>query len=276
MAQANEQQKPGFCQNLSQQCSSLGKFLYNSDTGEVLGRGGKSWAKIGFFYLIFYGFLAGFFSAMLAVFLSTVEKPEEGGKPKLTQFIANQPGLTRLGSSLGSFDASLNESAYADSLIKIFEGIQNNTVYKGECSVGSKNNATTKPCYAPFSLYDECKPDMTDISKSMFGLKDKKPCVFIRINKVYGWTPSGSGDYLKLSCSGPGFIKQFPEGFLLNGFPYQGDRSMELPFVAVQVDATKSVEIKCVLEGEGIEVSDSYNPSRSFGKIMIKDISARN
>lgn len=49
---------------------------------------------------------------------------------------------------------------------------------------------------------------------------------------------------------------------------------MELPFVAVQVDATKSVEVKCDLQGDGIEVSDSYNPSRSYGKILIKDISA--
>jgi len=275
MAQANEQQKPSFCQNLSQQCSSFGKFLYNSDTGEVLGRGGKSWAKIGFFYLVFYAFLTGFFVAMMAVFLSTVESPEEGGKPKLTQFIANQPGLTRLGSSFGSYDSAANSSAYADSLIKIFEGIKNNTVYKGECPMTKTDNATIKPCYAPFTSYGDCKPDMTDMSKSMFGLKDKKPCVFIRINKVYGWVPSGSGDYLKLSCSGSGFIKQFPEGFLLNGFPYQGDRSMELPFVAVQVDATMSVDVKCDLQGDGIEISDSYNPSRSFGKIAIKEISAK-
>ena len=45
MAQVNEQQKPSFCQNLSQQCSSFGKFLYNSETGEVIGRGGQSWGK---------------------------------------------------------------------------------------------------------------------------------------------------------------------------------------------------------------------------------------
>jgi len=277
MAQANEQPKPSFCQNLSQQCSSFGKFLYNSDTGEVIGRNGQSWAKIGFFYLIFYGFLAGFFSAMLAVFLSTIEKPEEGGKPKLTQFIENQPGLTRLGSGLESYDSRANSSGYADSLIKIFEGIKNNTVYKGECPIAKTDNATIKPCYALFISYGDCKPDMADISKSMFGLKDKKPCVFIRINKVYGWVPSGSGNYLKLSCGGPGFLKQFPtDGFLLNGFPYQGDRSMELPFVAVQVDATTAVNVKCDLKGDDIEISDSYNPARSFGKIAIKDIKATN
>ena len=48
-------------------------------------------AKIGVFYLNFYGCLAGFFSAMLAVFMSTLNKPGEGG-PKLTQFIKNQAG----------------------------------------------------------------------------------------------------------------------------------------------------------------------------------------
>ena len=64
-------------------------------------------------------------------------------------------------------------------------GIKNNTVYKGgECPIAKTDNATQKPCYAPFTSYGNCKPDMTDMSKSMFGLKEKKPCVFIRINKV--------------------------------------------------------------------------------------------
>lgn len=280
MAQSG-QEKPTFGQKLSGQCSSFGKFLYNSETKQVLGRDGQSWAKIGFFYLVFYAFLAGFFCAMLAVFMSTIESPEDGGKPKLTQFISNQPGLTRLGTNdllktLNGYDSSANTSAYADSLINIFKGIENNNVYKGVCPE-TKSDNVTKPCSAPFSSYGDCKP-AANISESMFGLKDKKPCVFLRINKVYDWMPSGSasasGNYLKLTCSGPGFVAQFPDGFLLNGFPYKGEKSIELPFVAVQVDASTTVNVKCFLSGEGIAVSDSYNPSRSFGKIQLKEISA--
>ena len=55
----------------------------------------SSLVKIGVFYLIFYGFLAAFFSAMLTVFLSTLNDPENGGAPKLVQFIENKPGKSK-------------------------------------------------------------------------------------------------------------------------------------------------------------------------------------
>ena len=44
MAQSG-QEKPTFGQKLSGQCSSFGKFLYNSETKQVLGRDGQSWGK---------------------------------------------------------------------------------------------------------------------------------------------------------------------------------------------------------------------------------------
>jgi len=272
MASTGDEQKPTFCQKLGNGCTNFSNFLYNKETGEVMGRSGQSWAKIGVFYLFFYGFLAGFFSAMLAVFMTTIERPEDGGKPKLTQFIKNQPGLTRLDQKflLKGYDSKQNDSSYANNLISIFEGIRDNKYYKEPCA----DQNVTKPCYAPFTLYGDCQPDPTDIKKSMFGLKEKKPCVFIKINKVFDWIPSGNNGFLELNCQGSGFIQTFPRGFLLNGFPYMGEKSHQLPFVAVQVDATKSVEVKCEL-GNGIKVSDSFNPARSFGNILIEKISAK-
>jgi len=276
MAQSGEAPKPNFCQRFSAQCSSFGKFLYNGETGEVMGRSGNSWAKIGFFYLVFYGFLAGFFSAMLAVFMTTIEKPEDGGRPKLTQFIANKPGITTLGklSLLDGYDANSTTSDYAEGIQKYFEEMKNNSLYKGECPIG-RNETFEKPCYAPSSIYGDCAPE-ADLSTSMFGVKDEKPCVFIRINRVREWVPEEAGKYLKLECSGTGFSKQWPEGFLMNGFPYMGG-NYELPWVAVQLDATvKGLKVRCELKGKGISVSDSFNTARSYGKIQITDVSVKN
>jgi len=278
MASSSSDEKPSFCQRFSTGLADFRKFLYNGETGEVMGRSGRSWAKIGVFYLIFYGFLAGFFSAMLAVFMTTIEFPEDGGKPKLTQYIENKPGLTRLdhNSRLQGYDSNKNTSDYANMLIGIFKGIKDNKLYKGECPTDTRENVT-KPCYAPFSIYGDCQPDPVDIDNSMFGLKEKKPCIFIKINKVFGWVPKGD-KFLKLACTGTGLSKTFPEGFLLNGFPFEGGASIHLPFVAVQVDNTDpntKVEIKCKLEGEDIEVSSSFNKARSYGNVLIEKISAK-
>jgi len=97
-------------QKIKEGCSNFGTFLYNRETRQVMGRSGRSWAKIGVFYVVFYSCLAGFFAAMMAVFLTTVNPAPvyntdgsatgvgAGDKagPKLTQYIENSPGLTRL------------------------------------------------------------------------------------------------------------------------------------------------------------------------------------
>jgi sodium/potassium-transporting ATPase subunit beta len=301
MANSGEEEKPTFFQNLSNGCSSFCHFLYNKDNGEVMGRSGRSWAKIGVFYIFFYGFLAAFFIAMLAAFMSTIERPEDGGAPKLTQFIENQPGLTRLDREflLEKYSPSANTSDYAKALIKIFKGISSSSVYKGPCNetkptlaptvvpTGNNTNSTnsttpttpapdTRPCFVPFSLYGECQPDPNDIDKSMFGLKEKKPCVFIKINKVFGWVPDVGSEFLNVICRGTGYIGHYPKGFLIEGFPFKGAKGHHLPFVAVQVDATLDVDVKCSLdERQDMKVSDSYNPTRSYGNILIEDIEAK-
>ena len=56
----------------SSKSGGFGAFLYNSETGEVLGRSGLGWLKLLIFYLIFYGCLAGFFSMMLAIFFINI------------------------------------------------------------------------------------------------------------------------------------------------------------------------------------------------------------
>ena len=48
-------------------------------------------AKITVFFLIFYGCLAGFFAAMLNIFLTTIPEREMG--PKRTGFLENRPGI---------------------------------------------------------------------------------------------------------------------------------------------------------------------------------------
>lgn len=67
-----------------------------------------------------------------------------------------------------------------------------------------------------------------------------------------------------------------PAGFQLSAFPFEGQAGYVSPVVAVQFDTTNG-EVKkadCYLEGKDIEVSESYNPTRSYGKIRIEKISS--
>ena len=52
---------------------SFREFMYNSKEGTVMGRTGISWLQIISFYIIFYGFLAGFFSVVMILFLQTLD-----------------------------------------------------------------------------------------------------------------------------------------------------------------------------------------------------------
>lgn len=70
-------------------------FIWNSRTREFLGRDGASWAKISFFYAIFYTCLASFFVGMLAVFVSFMprEVPTYYGESSTMSQRGLNPGL---------------------------------------------------------------------------------------------------------------------------------------------------------------------------------------
>lgn len=276
-------EKQTFGQKCHSQWAGFSNFLYRkSDKGEtlVMGRTGRSWAKIGLFYLVFYGFLAAFFVAMLSVFLSTINKPEDGG-PKLTQFIKNQPGLTRLESKdrplPENFIASntTENKKYAEFITEFLEGYDNNETYTNEFCDVTKTKGTPagkKPCRFDYMTHlGECSN-----SSNLYGLQVGKPCVFVKINKVYDWVPDVTGQFLKMTCDQG--AKVFPDGFLLAAFPFRNQKNFQLPVVAIQVDLTSTLEktVICKLEGDGIEVSSSVVPSRAYGKIRLDDLKRKN
>lgn len=75
--------------------SAVSQFFYDSKAGTVMGRTGRSWAKILLFYAIYYSFLAIIFFVSLET-MKAISKPTES-KTRLaapTQSRLDQPGLT--------------------------------------------------------------------------------------------------------------------------------------------------------------------------------------
>jgi len=268
-------EKKGCCEKLGDGFSNFAKFLFNKETGQVMGRSGESWLKIGVFYLIFYGFLAAFFSAMLTVFLSTLNDPETGGAPKLVQFIENKPGLTALKKySLNKFkDANPTEDQkkeYKDYVEEIFGRYNNGTK---KCEDNKKGMPKGSDCVFDTKLLGStCGPDG---ESSNYGLNDEpEQCVYVRINKVYGWVPTpskGTGDkYLKLKCDAKeDAVEVIPAGFHIGSFPFRGQKNFELPIVAVKIKDKSLSKVICYLEGPNIEVSESSVAHRAFAKVEI-------
>jgi len=269
-------EKKGCCERLGDGFSNFAKFLFNRETGQVMGRSGESWLKIGLFYLIFYGFLAAFFSAMLTVFLKTLNDPEDGGAPKLTQFIENKPGLSyaKIAKSLAGIRDPKTDVNLTSSLVTSYNTTVTDilTKYssKDVCGDSAEGMPKDKECSFNTTLLGDCGlkggPD--------YGINVRKPCVYVRMNKVFGWVPkptAGAGNFLKLDCGSADGVKVMPVGFHIGSFPFRGQKGYELPIVAVQIDLAKYTKnsLICSLQGPNIEVSDSVVPHRAFAKVEI-------
>lgn len=222
-------------------CQRVGKTLYDRETGTILTRTCKSWILIFIFYAIAYAFLSGFFLTMLYVFLSAFIKEQQ---PRLTGYqslLKLNPGLNfnpRLSviSTLlhvANYDSSINVEYVlrANTLLNNYRSMENNV----PCHNQIPASFPEVPCHFDTSVLGECVNPETSISQG-------RPCVYIRLNKVYGWLPefanqTQSSDIL-IDCSGDNAIDSiilgnptyFPET-IVDGKPYGVIRNLYFPYI---------------------------------------------
>lgn len=163
--------------------------FYDSDKGTFLGRTGGSWAKITVFYIAYFAFLAGLFTASIQLMQSQL--PED--KPKLNTRL-NIPGLhffpkfdmknagdkERLGNNEGitfmwdGQNGDLGYQYYIDSTKANFDA------YAATPSTSGVADFDT-------NTLGDCSPT----KDSTYGWGSGKPCIYFRINKVINWEPVG-------------------------------------------------------------------------------------
>jgi hypothetical protein len=178
--------------------------IYDADKGTFLGRTGGSWLKITVFYIAYFAFLAGLFTASVQLMQSQL--PED--KPKLNTRL-NIPGLhyfpkfsadnkdhkKRLGNNDGitfywkGADGEAGYNYYVTETQKVLK------TYEADASNGKDFSLDT---------LGECSP----AKDATYGWSANQPCIYFRLNRVIDWQPVGlfkpeEGTYFAQKNNGP-------------------------------------------------------------------------
>jgi len=181
--------------------TGFGHFLYDRNSGLVMGRNCKEWGKLIFFYLIFYACLMGFWVAYMIGFLQTtnIQFPNLLGYQsmlKLNPAIGYRPqpdfevNLIKFNSSNdGTFQGFLRDSN--DFLKPYFnETLQSSLL---DCSDGTIMADATKACkFNPKAVAPACFPEETEPFD--LGFSTGQPCIILKMNRIIGWLPRNTND----------------------------------------------------------------------------------
>lgn len=294
----------------------IGQFVWNSRTKQFLGRDGLSWAKISICYAIFYLFLAGFFIAMLAIFAScfmSLEHPTYFGESS----VMNQAGMGlgfgyALNPGLG-FRPQLDPE---DNLIiynpKSYESTAKHG-YGFRQSVDNLRNFLEmkypaiedrskvikcedgKDYKSEFEKGKACEYDYKKVfegsgcgMEDKFGYNTNKPCVMVKLNKIYSWEPvfenSEDENKVRIVCAGETSVdvdnihsivynsennlNNTIAGFIDSKYyPFMSQPSYRQPFVMAQFDITPNMLVNVLCKGYAANID---NEDRRMQRGMTK------
>lgn len=264
-------------------------FIWNSRTREFLGRDGASWAKISFFYAIFYTCLASFFVGMLAVFVHFMPRdvPTYVGESSTMSQRGLNPGLgfrpmVDVEDHLINYDPTTIDNP-VDGYLRYVRNLKHFLDAKygapQENTLDCKTNTTYhhelhggKVC--PFD-YKTIFKNTPCTEENSFGYQSNQPCVLVKMNKIISWLPDTQTNSVSIQCAGETSVDKDNmrkityhsedslnnkvEGHLLvKYFPYYNQKGYRAPFVWVQFDIAPNtlVNIECRAYAENIDNED--------------------
>uniref|UniRef100_U5EXA6 Putative sodium/potassium-transporting atpase subunit beta-2 n=1 Tax=Corethrella appendiculata TaxID=1370023 RepID=U5EXA6_9DIPT len=193
------------------------KFLYNSNEGTVLGRTATSWAKIGIFYIVFYAVLAALVAVCMWVFFQTLD-PRIPKWQLSSSLIGTNPGLGfrplppeyNVESTLIWYKGTdyENYKHWTDSLTEFL------AVYKTPgLTPGRGQNIFNCDYQQPPPRGMVCDVDIKNwapcTQENNYNYHRSAPCIFLKLNKIYGWIPEYFNDSSKLPSKMPTELKDY-------------------------------------------------------------------
>lgn len=165
-------------------------FMYDPDKGAIMGRTPKSWALITVFYIIYYTFLALFWAACLTIFFQTIDDKVPRWETD-NSIIGSSPALgvrpeqewSRVDSSMIMYNQAKKDSS------DVMPGWQEWVERSTEFLETYKDQGNAVDCPAAGSDAGQvCKFDVAQLGpcgKDSYGYDKGKPCVFLKLNKIY-------------------------------------------------------------------------------------------
>ncbi|KAI8772347.1 sodium/potassium-transporting ATPase subunit beta isoform X2, partial [Biomphalaria glabrata] len=260
--------------------------------------------EITVFYIIFFGVLSAFFVSNVVIFNKTIDDVE----PKLqgdSSLLRGNPGLgfrpmPDIQTTLIRVSHDVKElESYVKSINTIIHKYQNQTDAVDCSSINETRPLARDHCYFNISaLTEHCNEE------NGYGLKDGQPCVLLKLNKVYGWTPNPwtkteirtesevpeyiqniyTPDQIWVHCHGENAgdvdnlghaseIKYYPQqGFPVAYYPYLNQENYRSPLVFVQFqNLTKHVGImvECIALDRNIKVDKKDKEGSIHFELMV-------
>ncbi|XP_023942956.1 sodium/potassium-transporting ATPase subunit beta-2 [Bicyclus anynana] len=278
------------------------EFLYNQETGAILGRTPESWGKILIFYAIFYIVLASLFAICLVTFLQHFINPRvprlqlDGGLIGTSPGLGFRPLPPDERSTLIWYKGTGYESyKYWEDELKEFLKVYKQ---KGQTAGAGQNifNCNFKSPPPPGKVCDvDIRSWEPCIEENHFSFHKSSPCIFLKLNRIYGWRPEFyndvnhlpsdmphdlqahirnmtdyNPDYVNMvwvSCQGEtpadkeniGLIRYLPHpGFPGYFYPYNNAEGYLSPLVAVHLVRPKTgilINIECRAWAQNIKYS---------------------
>ncbi|KAG8452139.1 hypothetical protein GDO86_004072 [Hymenochirus boettgeri] len=275
----------------SQRMENFGRFVWNPDTGEVLGRTFVKWVYISLYYAAFYVIMIGIFALSIYSLMKTLSPYEPDYQDQI-----QSPGVT------------MRPNPYVDESIQLFYNMFDNTTYSpivnSLCdflSVYDAANQTkmmNKDCtnqtniasilYSSANLKHACQftremlGNCSGEHDPTYGYKYGKPCLFIKMNRKIKFTPGNNTTPL-VQCTSKsqnlGKVEYYPGNDTygtigIQYFPYHGKKmqpNYTNPIVAVKLLNPKldvEIEVVCKVLGPGIVTDNPHDPYE--GKVTFK------
>ncbi|CAG5048132.1 unnamed protein product [Parnassius apollo] len=267
-------------------------FIYDRNTGAFLGRTPESWCKIIIFYIIFYTVLVALFATCMVTFHRQYINPRVPRLQLTRSLIGTSPGLgfrpvpPDVRSTLISYRGTKAEDyKYWEDQLKEFLSVYKK---KGQ-TAGAGQNFHNCRFDSPPPPGRVCDVDISGwlpcIEENHFSFHKSSPCIFLKLNRIYGWRPEYYNDTQNLppempvelqmhiqnityynqdfansvwvSCQGEtpadkeniGVVKYMPyQGFPGYFFPYENAEGYLSPLVAVHLELPKTgilINIEC-------------------------------